>query len=67
MDTNQVYAIVNGVVSQALGSKALTAVDASGLVSLGNAVISSQSNTEAFFEHACTAYRPDYYQLPEVY
>lgn len=48
MDTNQVYAIVNGVVSQALGSTALTAVDASGLVSLGNAVISSQSNTEAF-------------------
>ena len=39
MDTNQVYAIVNGVVSQALGSTALTAVDAAGLVSLGNAVI----------------------------
>lgn len=48
MNTNQIYSIVNGVCSQALGSTALTAVDAQGLVQLGNAVLSSQSNTEAF-------------------
>lgn len=48
MNTNQIYSIVNGVVGQALGSSALTAVDAQGLIQLGNAVLSSQSNTEAF-------------------
>lgn len=48
MDTNQVYDIVNGVVSQALGDTALTAVDTAGLVQLGSAVLSSQTNTEAF-------------------
>lgn len=48
MDTNQIYALVNSVVGQALGSTALTAVDAQGLVSLGNTVLSSSTNTEAF-------------------
>lgn len=48
MDTNQVYEIVNGVVEQALGEEQLTAVDTAGLVQLGNAVLSSQGNTEAF-------------------
>lgn len=48
MDTNQIYDIVNGVVGQALGDDSLAALDAQGLVQLGNAVLSSQSNTEAF-------------------
>lgn len=48
MDTNQIYALVNSVTSQALGSSAIAAVDAQGLISLGNSVLSSQTNTEAF-------------------
>lgn len=50
MDTNQIYDIVNGVVAQALGSEQLTAVDTQGLVQIGNSVLSSQSNTEAFLD-----------------
>ena len=48
MNTNQIYALVNSVTAQALGSSAIAAVDAQGLVSLGNTVLSSQTNTEAF-------------------
>lgn len=48
MDTNQIYQLVNSVTEQAFGGQAITAVDPSGLVSLGNAVLSSQTNTEAF-------------------
>lgn len=48
MTTDQIYSLVNGVASQAIGSTAITAVDASTLVSLGNAVLSSSTNTEAF-------------------
>lgn len=48
MNTNQIYALVNSVTAQALGDAAITAVDAQGLVSLGNTVLSSQTNTEAF-------------------
>lgn len=50
MDTNQIYDIVNGVVQQALGQESLAALDARGLVQLGNSVLSSQSNTEAFLD-----------------
>lgn len=48
MTTNQIYALVNDVTAQALGDSAIAAVDAQGLVSLGNTVLSSQTNTEAF-------------------
>lgn len=48
MTTNQIYTIVNSVSSQAFGSTALTVVDAQGLVSLGNTVLSSATNTENF-------------------
>lgn len=48
MDTNQIYGLVNSVSQQAFGSQAITAVDATGLVSLGNTVLSSSVNTEAF-------------------
>ena len=48
MNTNQIFALVNSVTSQALGSSAIAAVDAQGLVSLGDTILSSQTNTEAF-------------------
>ena len=48
MTTNQIYTLVNSVTSQAIGSTALTAVDASTLVALGDTVLSSTTNTEAW-------------------
>lgn len=48
MDTNQIYAIVNEVNAEAFGSTDIDVVDAQGLVSLGDAVLSSTGNTEAF-------------------
>lgn len=48
MNTDQIYSIVNDVVSQATGSSALATIDTQGLVSLGNTVLSSSTNTEAF-------------------
>lgn len=48
MDANQIYGVVNSVVSQALGTNALTAVDTQGLISLGNTILSSSNNTECF-------------------
>lgn len=47
-NVNQVYSIVNSVASQALGETALAAVDTSTLVSLGNDVLSSTTDTDAF-------------------
>lgn len=47
MDTNQIYALVNSVVSQGMGAD-IEVVDASTLVSLGDTVLSSSANTEAF-------------------
>lgn len=48
MDTNQIYTIVNEVNAEAFGSDAIDVIDAQGLVSLGDAVLSSTGNTEAF-------------------
>lgn len=48
MDTNQIYTIVNEVNAEAFGSTDIDVVDAQGLVSLGDAVLSSTTNTEAF-------------------
>ena len=48
MTTNQIFQIVNAVNEQAFGQQALAAVDAQGLVALGNTVLSSSTNTEAF-------------------
>lgn len=48
MDTKQIYSIVNGAVSQAIGSSALGSIDTKDLVSLGSVVLSSSTNTEAF-------------------
>lgn len=48
MTTQQIYALVNAVNSQAFGKTALAVTDLAGLVSLGNTVLSSNTNTEAF-------------------
>lgn len=50
MTTNQIYQIVNSVSDQAFGAAALTAVDNQGLIALGNTVLSSSTNTEAFLD-----------------
>lgn len=48
MAANQIYSIVNSVVSQALGSTALTVVDEGDLIALGDTVLSSSTNVENF-------------------
>ena len=48
--TEQIYSLVNAVTAQSIGTNALTVVDGSTLVSLGNIILSSQQNTEAFLE-----------------
>lgn len=48
MTTEQIYSLVNSVNSQAFGSSALAVADTSGLIALGNTVLSSSTNTEAF-------------------
>lgn len=48
MNTNQIYAIVNEVNAEAFGSEAIDVIDAQGLIALGDAVLSSTGNTEAF-------------------
>lgn len=47
MDSTQIYTLVNSVVAQGMGEQ-IEVVDASTLVSLGNTVLSSSANTEAF-------------------
>lgn len=48
MTTEQIYSLVNNVNSQAFGDTALAVADAASLVSLGNVVLSSTTNTESF-------------------
>ena len=48
--TQQIYTLVNSVTDQSIGKTGLTVVDTSTLVSLGNIVLSSQQNTEAFLD-----------------
>lgn len=48
MDTNQIYTIVNEVNKEAFGSTDIAVIDSQGLVSLGDTVLSSSTNTEAF-------------------
>ncbi len=50
MDTNQIYSIVNDVCAQTMGESALTATDTASLVAMGNAILSSSANTEAFID-----------------
>lgn len=48
MTTEQIYTLVNEVNAEAFGANALSVVDTSTLISLGNTVLSSSTNTEAF-------------------
>lgn len=48
MTTEQIYTLVNEVNAQAFGAQSLQVVDTSSLISLGNTVLSSSVNTEAF-------------------
>ena len=48
MTTEQIYTVVNSAATQALGTGAIAAIDTASFVSLGNAVLSSSVNTEAF-------------------
>lgn len=48
MTTEQIYGLVNTVNSQAFGHSGLVVTDTSTLISLGNTVLSSSTNTEAF-------------------
>ena len=50
MDTNQIYSIVNDVCEQTMGEAALQATDTASLVAMGNAILSSSTNTEAFID-----------------
>ena len=48
MTTEQIYTLVNEVNAEAFGQNALSVVDTSTLISLGNTVLSSSTNTEGF-------------------
>lgn len=48
MTTEQIYTLVNEVNAEAFGANPLAIVDTSSLISLGNTVLSSNQNTEAF-------------------
>lgn len=48
MNTNQIYTIVNSAADQAIGDSGITAIDTQSLISLGNVVLDSSTNTEAF-------------------
>lgn len=50
MDTNQIYSIVNAVCKETMGESALTATDTASLVAMGNAILSSSTNTECFID-----------------
>lgn len=45
---NQIYTLVNNVATQSLGTNAISVVDTSTLVALGDTVLSSTANVEAF-------------------
>ena len=46
--TDQIFTLVNETASQAMGQSAIKVVDTSSLVALGNAVLNSNQNVEAF-------------------
>lgn len=48
LTANQIYTIVNEVASQAMGSNAIAVVDNTGLVSLGNTVLSNNDTANNF-------------------
>lgn len=48
MKAKQIYSLLNDINAQMWGEDAVDVYDASGIVSLGNAVLSSQTDTDAF-------------------
>lgn len=48
MTTDQIYSLVNSAAEQSIGRDVVSALDTSSLVSLGNTILSSSTNTEAF-------------------
>lgn len=48
MDTTQIYSLVNEIVAETMGSTDIDVCDTNSLVALGNTILSSSSNTEAF-------------------
>lgn len=48
METTQIYSMVNEIVSQTMGSTDIDVCDTNSLVAMGNTILSSSSNTEAF-------------------
>lgn len=50
MDTNQIYSIVNAVAQETMGESAIVATDSASLVAMGNAILSSSTNTECFID-----------------
>lgn len=70
MDTNQIYSIVNDAIAQTLGESALAVNDTASLVAMGNAILSSSTNTECFIDtliqrigRTIVSYRPYKSQL----
>ena len=49
-NVNQIYLLVNDSAKEAIGSKAITVKDTGTLVSLGNQVLSSTENKDAFYK-----------------
>ena len=47
-ETTQIYELVNEIVAETMGSTDIDVCDTNSLVALGNSVLSSSSNTEAF-------------------
>ena len=50
METSQIYDIVNAVCEETMGESALVATDTASLVAMGNAILSSSTNTECFID-----------------
>lgn len=48
MNTEQLYSIVNEVAAESMGTDSIDVIDTSTLVALGDSVLSSTANTEAF-------------------
>ena len=48
METTQIYSMVNEICSQTMGSSDIDVCDTESLVAMGNTILSSSSNTEAF-------------------
>lgn len=48
MDTTQIFSLVNEVARETIGTDDIDVLDTNSLVALGNSVLSSSSNTEAF-------------------